>query len=62
MAREYFKPYKTPTDNAFIEISEWVDEEDHPIIEDGILTKRWSPNSVLSLHRNISFNKDIKLG
>ena len=38
--------------------SEWVDEEDHPIIEEGILTKRWSPNSVLSLHRNISFNKE----
>ena len=57
MAREYFKPFKTSTNNAFIEISEWVDEEDHPIIEEGILTKRWSPNSVLSLQRNISLNK-----
>ena len=40
MAREYFKPFKTATNNAFIEISEWVDEEDHPIIEEGILTKK----------------------
>jgi hypothetical protein len=61
MAREFFKPYKTPSNSAFLDLSEWVDEEDHPIIEEGILTKRWSPNSVLSLNRNISFNKEIFL-
>lgn len=61
MAREFFKPYKTPSNSAFLDLSEWVDEEDHPITEEGILTKRWSPNSVLSLNRNISFNKEIFL-
>ena len=56
MAREFFKPFYSANDSCFIEITDWLDEDDQPLIENNILLDRWDPKISLTFNRNFKIN------
>ena len=58
MAREFFKPYNSANTSCFIEITDWLDEDDQPLIDNNILLNRWDPK--ISLTFNRIFKIDLK--
>ena len=56
MAKEIFKPFAVADERIMIDSGEWLDDKDQPLIDDGLLSKRWSPNIILELNRNIIFD------
>ena len=51
MAREFFKPFNSANDSCFIEITDWLDEDDQPLIENNILLDRWDPKISLTFKK-----------
>ena len=58
MAREFFKPFNIASESCFIEITDWLDEDDQPLIENNILMNRWDPKISPTFYRN--FKIDLK--
>ena len=56
MAKEIFSPFRVANDQILIEAGEWLDDKDQPLIDNELLSKRWSPNSTLKIYRDLKFD------
>ena len=56
MAKEIFSPFPVANDQILIEAGEWLDDKDQPLIDNELLSKRWSPNSTLKIYRDLKFD------
>lgn len=54
MAVQIFKSFNSASSKSIIHISDWIDENEKPIIENGILAKTWSPSSNLIIYKKIT--------